>query len=66
MNMIPHWLRRRPAPELRERLVLAALDALRPGDPTLVIGVDDREVRIGWLDSAEDLAATLGLHGGQR
>ena len=33
---------------LRERLVLALLDALADGDPLLVIGVGDDELRVGW------------------
>lgn len=34
--------------DFRARLVLAALDAIRPGDPTLIIGVGESEVRLGW------------------
>lgn len=33
---------------IRERLILAAVDALRPGDPRLVIGVGEDEVKLGW------------------
>jgi hypothetical protein len=33
---------------LRDRLVLAAINALGEGDPLLMIGVGDNEVRIGW------------------
>jgi hypothetical protein len=35
---------------LRDRLVLAALNALAEGDPLLIIGVGDNEVRLGWVD----------------
>lgn len=66
VNEILRWLRRRPAPGLRERLVLAALDALRTGDPTLVIGVNDQEVRISWFDNDKDLAVVPGPNGGGR
>jgi hypothetical protein len=38
---------------LRDRLVLAALEALTDGDPVLVIGVGDNEVRLGWADEHE-------------
>jgi hypothetical protein len=34
---------------LRDRLVLAAINALADGDPLLMIGVGDNEVRIGWV-----------------
>jgi hypothetical protein len=37
--------------KLRDRLVLAALDALTEGDPVLLIGVGDNEVRLGWADN---------------
>jgi hypothetical protein len=39
------------ADKLRDRLVLAALEALTEGDPVLVIGVADNEVRIGWAET---------------
>jgi hypothetical protein len=35
---------------LRDRLVLAAVNALAEGDPVLMIGVGDNEVRIGWVN----------------
>ena len=35
---------------LRDRLVLAALNALTDGDPLLLIGIGDNEVRLGWAD----------------
>jgi hypothetical protein len=41
------------ADKLRDRLVLAALEALTDGDPVLVIGVADNEVRLGWVDEHE-------------
>ena len=41
---------------LRDRLVLAALDALREGDPFLVIGVSDNEIKLGWFDGVIDTA----------
>jgi hypothetical protein len=34
---------------LRDRLVLAAINAVVDGDPLLMIGVGDNEVRIGWV-----------------
>lgn len=34
---------------LRERIILSALKALKEGDPLLVIGVGDSEVRFGWM-----------------
>lgn len=48
------------ADKLRERLVLAVLDALEQGDPVLVIGVAANELRIGWPgpDDADDDADT--------
>jgi hypothetical protein len=33
---------------LRDRLVLAALNALTEMDPLLLIGIGDNEVRLGW------------------
>jgi hypothetical protein len=36
------------ADKLRDRLVLAALEALTEGDPVLIIGVADNEIRLGW------------------
>jgi hypothetical protein len=42
---------------LRDRLVLAALNALTEGDPFLVIGVSDNEIRLGWVDGVTDTAA---------
>lgn len=33
---------------MRERLVRGLLDALADGDPLLVIGVGDGELRVGW------------------
>jgi hypothetical protein len=46
--------------KLRDRLVLAALDALTEGDPVLLIGVGDNEIRLGWVDGVTDTAtATL-------
>ena len=33
---------------LRDRLVLAAVNALGEGDPLLMIGVGDNEIRLGW------------------
>jgi hypothetical protein len=39
-----------PPHGLRERLVLAAVDALAEGDPLLVIGVGDNELRLGWTN----------------
>jgi hypothetical protein len=41
------------ADKLRDRLVLAALEALTEGDPVLIIGVGDNEVRLGWVDEHE-------------
>jgi hypothetical protein len=35
---------------LRDRLVLAALNALTEMDPLLLIGIGDNEVRLGWAD----------------
>lgn len=35
---------------LRERLVLAALDALREGDPVLTIAVGDGRLNVTWRD----------------
>ena len=35
---------------LRDRLVLAAINALTKDDPLLMIGVGDNEVGIGWAD----------------
>jgi len=37
-----------PGDRLRDRLVLAAVNALGEGDPLLMIGVGDNEIRIGW------------------
>jgi hypothetical protein len=34
--------------QLRDRLVLAAVNALTDGDPLLMIGVGDNEIRLGW------------------
>lgn len=34
--------------DLRSRLVLALLDALKDEDPSLIIGVGDQELKIGW------------------
>ena len=36
--------------ELRSRLVMALIEALKEGDPKLVIGVGGQELRIGWED----------------
>jgi hypothetical protein len=33
---------------LRDRLVLAAVNALTKNDPLLMIGVGDNEIRLGW------------------
>ena len=33
---------------LLHRLVVAAVDALREGDPLLVIGIGDSEIHLGW------------------
>jgi hypothetical protein len=33
---------------LRDRLVLAAVNALTKDDPLLMIGVGDNEIRLGW------------------
>ena len=33
---------------LRDRLVLAAINTLAEGDPVLMIGVGDNEIRLGW------------------
>ena len=41
---------------LLHRLVLAALDALRKGDPFLVIGVSDNEIKLSWFDGVTDTA----------
>jgi hypothetical protein len=47
-----------PEPDLlRDRLVLAALNALTEGDPFLVIGIGDNEIRLGWVDGVTDTAA---------
>lgn len=35
--------------DLRERLVLAALKALKDRDPITVIGIGDNEIRIMWV-----------------
>jgi hypothetical protein len=35
---------------LRDRLVLAALNALTEMDPLLLIGIGHNEVRLGWAD----------------
>ena len=35
---------------LRDRLVLAAVNALMKDDPLLMIGVGDNEIRLGWAD----------------
>jgi hypothetical protein len=37
-----------PPDRLRDRLVLAAVNALTEGDPVLMIGVSDHEIRLGW------------------
>ena len=39
------------ADKLRDRLVLAAINTLTEGDPVLMIGVGDNEVRIGWAET---------------
>lgn len=35
---------------LRERLVLAVIEALQDGDPTLIVGIGDQELKIGWSE----------------
>ena len=35
---------------LRDRLVLAAVNALTKDDPLLMIGIGDNEIRLGWAD----------------
>ena len=39
---------------LQERIILAAIKAWKKGDPMLVIGIGDREVRIAWLDGGSN------------
>ena len=46
---------------LRDRLVLAALEALTDGDPVLLIGVGDNEVRLGWADGVTDAATATSF-----
>ena len=36
---------------LLHRVVLAALDAIQEGDPVLMIGVGENEVKIGWVNN---------------
>ena len=48
---------------LRERLVLAALDVLREGDPVLIIGVGPDEVRFGWTHSPATRQVIEDWHG---
>jgi hypothetical protein len=38
---------------LRDRLVLAAINALTKDDPLLMIGLGDNEIRLGWADERQ-------------